>query len=127
MTLSGAAERLAVEFDQPPLRAERLTVHLGHTDRHGRTPLYSEIVARARRFGMAGATVVDGTVGFGAASRVHVEHVLRLSEDLPVAIVLVDLPDRIEGFLPTVRELLGDGLVVRDRVEIVAWRGGRRR
>ncbi len=127
MTMRGEAVRLAVDIDQPPLRAERLTIYVGHSDRHGRTPLYTEIVGRARKAGMAGATVVHGMEGFGASTHLHVEHAVRLSADLPVAIVLVDLAHRIADFLPEIDELVGDGLVVRQPVDVVAWRGGRRR
>jgi hypothetical protein len=103
-----------------------LTIFVGETDQHGHQPLYTEIVARARRAGLAGATVLRGAEGFGAAAHLHKLHPLALSEDVPVVIVIVDEPARIEAFMPVVDELVTDGLVLREDVEVIVYRGRRR-
>ncbi len=113
--------------DAIPGPAERLTIVVGETDHHGHQPVYVEIVARARRLRMAGATVVRGTAGFGATSHLHHEHPLRLSIDQPVAIVVVDRTERIDALLAEIVDLVGGGLVLREPVEVVHYRGGRRR
>ncbi|EME96669.1 DUF190 domain-containing protein [Streptomyces mobaraensis NBRC 13819 = DSM 40847] len=101
--------------------ALRLTVYLGESDTaHGR-PLASELVHRAHRAGLAGASVFRGVEGYGASSRVHTARLLSLSEDLPVAVVIVDVPERVRAFLPVVDELLDEGsggLVTLDEVEV---------
>ena len=103
--------------------ALRLTVYVGENDVVRRRPLYSEIVHRAHAAGLAGASVFRGVEGFGASSRVHSSRILSLSEDLPIAVVIVDLRERIEAFLPTVEDLVGEGLVVLDEVEVVRYVG----
>ncbi len=101
----------------------RLTIYIGESDQYHHKPLYHEIIERARRQGMAGATVLRGIEGFGASTRLRTTRVLSLSEDLPIIIELVDRPDRIEAFLPHLEELIDEGLVVRESVHIVAYRG----
>jgi uncharacterized protein len=102
---------------------ERLTIYIGETDQHHHRPLYTEIVERAHQAGLAGATVVRGMEGFGASSHIHTTRILRLSEDLPVVIVIVDTPDRINAFLPQLDELITEGLIVREPIDIVVYRG----
>jgi PII-like signaling protein len=102
---------------------ERLTIFIGETDQYDHKPLYVEIVERAHNAGLAGATVVRGFEGFGASSRIHTSRILRMSEDLPVVIIIVDRVDRIEAFLPALDELITEGLVVREEVEIVKYIG----
>jgi len=104
-------------------RGERLTIFVGETDQHEHRPLYTEIVERAHAAGLAGATVLRGIEGFGASSHIHTTRILRLSEDLPVVIVIVDARDRIEEFLPQLDGLITEGLVVREEIDIVAYRG----
>lgn len=100
-----------------------LRIFIGESDTwHGR-PLYQAIVRRAREEGLAGATVVRGIEGFGADSRLHTSRILRLSEDLPVVIEIVDAADRIERVLPMLDEMVGEGMVTVERVHIVAYRG----
>jgi PII-like signaling protein len=102
---------------------ERLTIFVGESDQHGHKPLYAEIVERAHQAGLAGATVVRGFEGFGASSHIHTARILRMSEDLPVVVIIVDQVDRIDAFLPTLDELITEGLVVREDVEIVKYVG----
>jgi len=102
-----------------------LRIFIGENDRwHGR-PLYEAIVTRAREAGMAGATVLRGLMGFGAKSRIHTAKVLRLSEDLPIVVEIVDRPDRIEAFRPALDEMVVDGLVTLERVQVITYRAGK--
>jgi PII-like signaling protein len=97
-------------------------IFIGESDTwHGR-PLYEAIVQRVREAGLAGATVVRGIEGFGAHSRLHTSRILRLSEDLPVVIEIVDVPERIEEILPLLDEMIPEGMVTLERVDIVAYR-----
>lgn len=99
-----------------------LRVFIGESDRwHGR-PLYEVIVLKARERGMAGATVLRGTMGFGADSRLHTAKVLRLSEDLPIVIEIADKPERIEAFLPELDGMVTEGLMTLEKVHILAYR-----
>lgn len=103
--------------------AMRLTIFIGESDQWHRRPLFSEIVHRAHAQGLAGASVMRGIEGFGASSRVHTTRLLSLSEDLPVAIVIVDTEDRIRGFVPQLDELITEGLVILDPVDVVTYVG----
>jgi PII-like signaling protein len=102
-------------------RAQRLSIFIGESDLAGRTPLATAIVERAHAAGLAGATVLRGVEGYGATNHIHTTRILSLSEDLPILIVIVDAPERIEAFLPTVEDLLGGGLVVVDDVHVVRY------
>jgi uncharacterized protein len=102
---------------------ERLTIFVGETDQHNHRPLYTEIVERAHEAGLAGATVLRGIEGFGASSHIHTTRILRLSEDLPVVIVIVDTTERIDAFLPALDDLITEGLVVREEIDVVWYRG----
>jgi PII-like signaling protein len=103
--------------------AVRLTIFVGEDDTWHRKPLYHEIVRRARAAGLAGASVLRGIEGYGASSRVHTTRLLSLSQDLPVAVVIVDQDDRIRAFLPQLDELVGEGLVIIDPVEVIRYVG----
>ncbi len=101
----------------------RLSIYIGESDQYHHRPLYHEIVERARRDGLAGATVLRGVEGFGANSRLHTTRLLSLSEDLPIVIEVIDRADRIDAFLPQLEDLVAEGLVVREPVHIIAYRG----
>ena len=101
----------------------RLTIFIGETDQWHHHPVYTEIVHRAHKAGLAGASVMRGIEGFGASSRVHTTRILSLSEDLPVAIVIVDTADRIEAFLPELDDLIQEGLVILDPVNVIKYVG----
>ena len=105
-----------------PSEGELLRVFISENDKHHGRPLYEVIVEEARRRGMAGATVLRGTLGFGASSRIHTAKILRLSEDLPMVIEIVDKPERIAEFLPDLDAMISDGLVTLERVRIIAYR-----
>jgi PII-like signaling protein len=100
-----------------------LTIFIGEGDRWHHRPLYTEVVRRAREAGLAGASVLRGIEGFGASSHIHTLRLLSLSEDLPLAIVIVDDRERIDEFLPQLDELITGGLVVVDDVEVVRYVG----
>jgi uncharacterized protein len=104
-------------------KAARLTIILGDADHYQHKPVYTEIVHRAHARGLAGASVFRGIEGFGASRHVHTTHILSLSEDLPVAVVIVDSADRIEEFLPELDELVAEGLVMIDEVDVVRYVG----
>ena len=99
-----------------------LRIFVGEADRWRGKPLAEAIVLMLREEGLAGATVVRGIEGFGANSRIHTAHVLRLSEDLPVVIEVVDQEERIRNVLPKLDEMVGEGLVCLADVEIVMYR-----
>ncbi|MER6081122.1 DUF190 domain-containing protein [Streptomyces sp. NPDC001833] len=100
-------------------RALRLTVYIGEDDIWHHRPLYTEIVHRAHAAGLAGASVFRGIEGFGASSRIHTSRLLSLSEDLPVAVVVVDTEERVRAFLPQLDELVTEGLVTLDDCEVI--------
>jgi Uncharacterized conserved protein len=102
---------------------KRLTILLGESDRHGHTPLATEIVQRAHIAGLAGASVFRGVEGYGASNHIHTTRILSLSDDLPMAIVIVDAEDRIRAFLEDLEELITEGLVIVDDVEVIKYVG----
>jgi PII-like signaling protein len=103
--------------------AVRLTIFIGEDDQWHHRPLYHEIVHRAHKAGLAGASVLRGVEGYGASSRIHTTRLLSLSEDLPIAIIIVDREDRIRDFLPQLDELVTEGLVIVDPVEVIRYAG----
>jgi uncharacterized protein len=105
-----------------PAEAELLRIFIGESDKHQGRPLYEVIVHRARERGMAGATVLRGQLGFGAHSRIHTAKILRLSEDLPLVIEIVDKPERIADFLPELDTMIDEGLVTLERVQVITYR-----
>jgi PII-like signaling protein len=105
-----------------PAEAELLRIFIGESDRYGGRPLCEVIVEEARRRGLAGATVLRGTLGFGANSRIHTAKILRLSEDLPMVVEIVDQAERIAAFLPDLDTMIGEGLVTLEKVRVIAYR-----
>ncbi|MGD9997248.1 MAG: DUF190 domain-containing protein [Ilumatobacteraceae bacterium] len=105
---------------------QRLTIYVGESDLHGHTPLATEIVHRAHAAGLAGASVFRGVEGYGASNHIHTTRILSLSDDLPMAIVIVDSRDAITAFLPQLDELVSEGLITLEDVEVVKYvgRGG---
>lgn len=97
-------------------------IFIGESDKHDGKPLYQAIVEMLRSEGMAGATVLRGIEGFGARSHLHTHRILRLSEDLPIVIEAVDRAERIDAILPKLDELVADGMVTVERVEVIAYR-----
>jgi len=99
-----------------------LRIFVGESDHwHGR-PLHEAIVFAAREQGLAGCTVLRGLEGFGANSRIHTVKILRLSEDLPMVIEIVDKPERIQAFLPTLDEMVTEGMVTLEKVNVLIYR-----
>ena len=106
---------------QVPKDAMLLRIFLGESDRAGHRPLYEEIVLKAREARLAGATVLRGPMGFGHSSTLHTAKILRLSEDLPMVIEIVDAEDRIRAFLDSIEPIMGTGLVTLERVQVLRY------
>jgi PII-like signaling protein len=101
---------------------KQLRIFIGESDRWHHRSLADALLEMLREEGLAGATVLHGVAGFGAHSRIHTAHVLRLSEDLPIVIEVIDRPDRIEKVMPQLDEMVREGLVVVSDVDIVVYR-----
>ncbi|HPA19563.1 MAG TPA: DUF190 domain-containing protein [Verrucomicrobiae bacterium] len=101
-----------------------LRIFIGELDKWHHMPLYEAIVLRARELGLAGATVLRGPMGYGAHSRLHTAKILRLSEDLPVIIEIVDKEEKIQAFLPELDKMIPDGMVTLEKVRVMMYRGG---
>ena len=108
-----------------PEEGSLLRIFIGENDRQDGHPLHEWIVKKAREQGLAGATVLRGIMGFGAHSRMHTAKILRLSEDLPIVVEIVDTRDKIEAFLPTVDHAIGEGLATIERVGVRFYRAGK--
>ena len=106
---------------QIPKQAVLLRIFIGEDDKVGTSPLYEAIVLKAREMHLAGATVLRGPMGFGASSRLHTTKVLRLSEDLPLVIEIVDSEDKINGFLPVVDQMMSSGLITLEKVQVLQY------
>lgn len=98
-----------------------LRIFIGDSDRHGRQPLSTALLERLRKMDIAGATVIHGTAGFGARSIIHTTEILRLSEDLPVVIEVVDTQEKIDSILPILDEMMNDGLVTMEKVRVLRY------
>ena len=107
---------------QIPKQAVLLRIFIGENDRSDGKPLYEAIVLKAREQHLAGATVLRGPMGFGASSRLHTTKILRLSEDLPLVIEIVDSEEKIDDFLPVLDEMMsGGGLVTMEKVQVLQY------
>jgi uncharacterized protein len=109
-----------------PRAGQLLRIFIGESDRWGSQPLYEAIVQEARRRGLAGATVFKGFEGFGAHSRIHTTRILRLSEDLPIVVEIVDTEDKIQAFLPVLEGMVTEGLATVEKATVIFYRAGER-
>ena len=99
-----------------------LRIFIGESDSFKGKPLYEQIVLKARELNLAGATVIHGTMGFGAGSRIHTSKIVRLSEDLPIIVELVDTEEKLNSLMPFLDETVEEGLITMERVKIVKYR-----
>ncbi|MFQ5462437.1 MAG: DUF190 domain-containing protein [Phycisphaerae bacterium] len=99
-----------------------LRIFIGESDKWQGKPLYEAIVLKARELHLAGATVLRGPMGFGAHSRLHTARILRLSEDLPVVIEIVDAKEKIDNLMPHIDEMVQEGLVTQEKVHVIRYR-----
>jgi PII-like signaling protein len=99
-----------------------LRIFIGEDDHYKGKPLYEAIVTKARELHLAGATVLRGVMGFGAASRIHTAKVLRLSEDMPMVIEITDTQQKIDELLPFLDETVGEGLITMEKVKVIRYR-----
>ena len=110
--------------------AKLLRIFVGESDKSGNLPVYEKIVLEARKTGLAGATVFKGIMGFGGTSRIHTTKILRLSEDLPLVIEIVDAIDKIEKFLPILDKIFEEansgGLITIEKAEIIKYVANKR-
>jgi PII-like signaling protein len=104
-----------------PENAMLLRIFLGENDKHEGRPLYEAIIFKARELHLAGATVLRGPMGYGHASRIHTSKILRLSDDLPLVIEIVDGEDAIKGFLPLLDRMMSGGLVTLEKVQVLHY------
>jgi uncharacterized protein len=109
---------------QIPKDAALLRIFIGETDRYQGHPLYQAIVMKAREMHMAGATVLRGPMGYGQSSRLHTAKVLRLSEDLPIVVEVVDSQEKIDEFLPALDGMIGSGLITLEKVQVLKYGNG---
>ena len=98
-----------------------LRIFVGESDRHDGAPLYEAIVLEARKAGLAGATVLRSPLGFGKGSRLHTAKVLRLSDDLPMVVEIVDSQEKVDAFLPRLDAMMTGGLVTMEKVKVIRY------
>lgn len=108
---------------QIPHDAMLLRIFIGEDEKCGHTPLYEAIVLKAREQHLAGATVLRGPMGFGKSSRLHTTRILRLSEDLPVVVEIVDAEEKIMAFVELLNGMIGSGLVTLEKVKVLQYGG----
>ena len=99
-----------------------LRIFIGESDKWQGQPLYEAIILKAREMGIAGATMLRGLMGFGANSRIHTAKILRLSEDLPIVVEIIDSAEKIELLLPVIDEMVQEGLVTLEKVKVILYR-----
>src|SRR4051812_49733721 len=105
-----------------PKQAVLLRIFIGEDERFGTSPLYEAIVLKARELHLAGATVLRGAMGFGKSSRLHTAKILRLSDDLPLVIEIIDAEHKIQAFLPLLDQMMQGGLVTLEKVKVIHYR-----
>jgi uncharacterized protein len=106
---------------QIPRDAVLLRIFFGEDDKHGRLPLYEAIVLKAREMHLGGATVLRGHVGFGHSALIHTTKILRLSQDLPIVVEIVDSQEKSDAFLPVLDGMMGSGLVTMEKVQVLQY------
>lgn len=106
---------------QIPRNAVLLRIFIGENDRYQHQPLHEAIVLKARELHLGGATVLRGPMGFGHSSRLHTAKILRLSEDLPIVIEIVDSEEKVNAFLPVLDTMMGSGLVTMEKVQVLQY------
>lgn len=104
-----------------PTQAQLLRIFIGENDKADGRPLYEVIVLRAREMQIAGATVLRGAMGFGHSSRLHTTKILRLSEDLPLVIEIVDDEEKLAAFLPVLETIMTSGLIALEKVQVLQY------
>jgi PII-like signaling protein len=107
-----------------PENGQLLRIFIGESDQWHGKPLYEALILKAREMGLAGATMIRGLMGYGATSRIHTAKLLRLSEDLPVIVEIVDSEEKISAFLPVVDEMVQEGLVTLEAIKVIQYRSG---
>ena len=108
-----------------PEDGQLLRIFIGESDKWEGQPLYEAIILKAREMNIAGATMLRGMMGYGAASRIHTAKILRLSEDLPVIVEIVDSAEKIAALLPLIDEMVQEGLVTLEDIRILQYRAPR--
>ena len=106
---------------QVPHEATLLRIFFGEDDKHGHLPLYEAVVLKAREMQLAGATILRGAAGFGHSSHIHSAKILRLSQDLPIVVEIVDSREKIDAFLPVLDGMMGSGLVTIEKVQVLQY------
>jgi uncharacterized protein len=106
---------------QIPREAVLLRIYFGEDDKHGNLPLYEAIVLKAREMQLAGATVLRGPLGFGHSAHIHTTKILRLSQDLPIVIEIVDSQQKIDAFLTVLDGMMASGLVTIEKVQVLQY------
>ncbi|MEJ2376350.1 MAG: DUF190 domain-containing protein [Pseudolabrys sp.] len=107
-----------------PRDAVLLRIFFGEDDKHGQLPLYEAVVVKAREMHLGGTTVLRGHVGFGHSSRIHTTKILRLSQDLPVVVEIVDSQEKIDAFLPILDGMMSSGLITMEKVQVLQYGSG---
>jgi hypothetical protein len=103
-----------------------MRIHIGESDKWQHTPLYEALVQLFRREGFSGVTVLRGVAGYGSTSHLHTDKILRLSQDLPIVIEVVEYTERIEKILPRLDEMVGGGLITLEKVRVILYRSSQR-
>jgi len=114
-----ASPQISPAADHEIIPATLLRIFVGEQDHNQSHPLYEEIVLKARDMHLAGATVLRGPLGFGRSHHLHTQKILRLSDDLPMVVEIVDTPEKIEGFLPVLDEIMTGGIATLEQISIV--------